>query len=204
MITINRSTKALRLLVLIGTLATSAAMTGCVSHGMYVDTHTREVPVSDMKKPAELKPTQLVFEFQTRGAPNARATKALEEGVRAQVAESGLFAPAAGPSAMLSIVVDNVPITSDAASQGFVTGLTFGLAGSAVTDGYVCTVSYLPLGTSTPVVKTARHAIHATLGNASPPPGAGAKVDAPTAVKTMLRDVVSNALRDLSLDPQFN
>jgi hypothetical protein len=203
MTTVKRSTTALRALVVIGALAASAFMTGCAS--MYVDTATKEVPVSEMKKPAQVKPTQVVFEFQTKGAPNATATKLLKDGVMAQVNESGLFAPANGTgSAMLSITLDNIPLTKDAATQGFVTGLTFGLAGSAVTDGYLCTVSYLPPGQTTPVVKTARHAIHTTLGSAAAPAGAGKPVDAMTAVKTMTRDIVSNALRDLSLDPTFN
>ena len=203
MTTVKRSTAALRALVVIGALAASAFTTGCAS--LYVDTATKEVPVSEMKKPAQLKPTQVVFEFQTKGAPNAAATKLLKDDVNAQVAGSGLFAPAAATgSAMLTISINNIPLTEDAASKGFVTGLTFGLAGSAVTDGYVCTVSYLPPGQSAPIVKTARHAIHATIGNASPPPGAGKPVDGVTAAKTMARDVISNALRDLSIDPAFN
>lgn len=204
MTTVKRSTPALRALLAIGALAASALMTGCAMT-TYVDTATKEVPVSDMKKPAQVKPTQVVFEFQSKGAPNAAATNLLKDPVMAQVNESGLFAPAAGPgSAMLTISINNVPLTQDATAQGFVTGLTFGLAGSAVTDGYVCTVSYLPPGQSTPVVKTARHAIHSTMGSGAPPAGAGKPVDMLTAVKTMTRDIVSTALRDLSLDPTFN
>lgn len=203
MTTVQRSAMAFRALVLSAAVAASTLMTGCAS--LYVDTATKEVPVSEMKKPAQLKPTQVVFEFQTKGAPNATATNMLKDQVIAHVAESGLFAPAAASgSAMLTISINNIPLTDDAASKGFVTGLTFGLAGSAVTDGYVCTVSYLAPGQAAPVVKTARHAIHATVGNASPPPGAGKPVDGATAAKTMARDIVSNALRDLALDPAFN
>jgi len=203
MTTVNRSTRAVRALVLMAAIAASGFITGCAS--MYVDTATKEVPVSAMKKPVQVKPTQVVFEFQTKGAPNATATKFLNDAVVAQVNETGLFAPAAASgSAMLTISINNIPLTDDVASKGFVTGLTFGLAGSAVTDGYVCTVSYLAPGATTPVVKTARHAIHTTLGNASPPAGAGKPVDGTTAVKTMTRDIVSNALRDLSNDPTFN
>lgn len=202
MTTVKRTTSALRALVMIGTLAASTLLTGCAT--VYVDTATKEVPVSAMKKPAQVKPTQVVFEFQTKGAPNSAATGMLKDAVLKQVSESGLFAPAgSNGSAMLTVAINNIPLTNDAASKGFVTGLTFGLAGSAVTDGYVCTLSYLPAGQTTPIVKTTRHAIHATLGNATPPPGAGQPMDAATAVKTMARDIVSNALRDLSLDPAF-
>jgi hypothetical protein len=196
-------TNTLRLLFLSGALTAAALLTGCAGT-QYVDTATKEVPVSAMKKVAQAKPTQVTFEFMTKGAPNAAATKLLKDAVLLQVQESGLFAPSTPGSAMLTISLNNIPLTDNASRQGFVTGLTFGLAGSAVTDGYVCTLSYLPAGQSTPIVKTARHAIHTTLGNANPPPGAGAPVDGITAVKTMTRDIVSNALRDLSNDPTFN
>ncbi|HEY0061734.1 MAG TPA: hypothetical protein VGC21_06415 [Telluria sp.] len=203
MTTAKQSASALRALLTAAAIAASGFLTGCAN--MYVDTATKEVPVSAMKKPAQLKPTAINFEFQTKGEPNARATAALKDSVNAQAAQTGLFGPATDTgSAMLTIALNNIPLTDDAAAKGFATGLTFGLAGTAVTDGYVCTVSYLPAGQTTPIVKTARHAIHTTLGNASPPPGAGAPVDADTAVRTMTRAVISTALRDLSLDPSFN
>jgi hypothetical protein len=53
------------------------------------------------------------------------------------------------------------------------------------------------------VTKVARHAIHATLGNASPPPGTIKAADGGAAVKQMTHAVLSNALRDLSRDPAF-
>lgn len=203
MTSVSRTSRLIRAIVLSAGLAAAALTTGCAS--MYVDTATKEVPVADMKKPAQLKPTQVVFEFKTRGAPNARATQQLTDAVTKQVAESGLFAPAAATgSAMLNVSLDNIRLGDDPTSKAFVTGLTFGLAGTAVTDGYICTVTYLAPGQSVPVVKKATHAIHATIGNASAPAGAGPKVDMLTAVNTMTRDIVSNALRDLSLDPAFN
>lgn len=200
---VSRTTRVVRAFVLSAGLAAASLMTGCAS--MYVDTATKEVPVASMKKPAQLKPTQVSFEFKTRGAPNAAATKQLTDNVIKQVGESGLFAPAgASGAAMLNISIDNIQLGNDPTSKAIVTGLTFGLAGTAVSDGYVCTLTYLAPGQSTPVVKKATHAIHTTIGNAGAPEGAGPKVDALTAINTVTRDVVSNALRDLSLDPSFN
>lgn len=204
MTAVRSPSAALRALFMSGAVAAAALLSGCASK-MYVDTATREVPLSELKRPAQAKPTQVVFEFQTKGAPNAAATSMLKDAVSTQLAQSGLFAPPApGGSAMLTVSINNIPLTDDAASKGFVTGLTFGLAGTAVTDGYVCTLSYLAPGQAAPIVKTARHALHTTVGNASPPPGAGQPLDSMTAVKTMTRDIVSNALRDLSIDPAFN
>jgi hypothetical protein len=175
----------------------------------YLDPGTKEVPASEFKRVAQPKDVSLTFEFQTRGAPNSRATKVLEDQVKHQIQECGLFGkiqPQASPEvSWLSITLNNVPITDqgDAASKGFVTGLTFGLAGTAVTDGYVCTVSYLAPGMKAPIVKTSRHAIHTTIGNASPPVGAIAAESPKEAAMTMVRQVLSQALRDLSFDDQF-
>lgn len=189
----------------IAMVAASALLTGCGT--MYVDTAIKEVPVSELRKPAQPAPVALNFEFQTAGAPNAAATAFLKDAVTAQVKESGLFSEvksAASPEAgMLSITLNNIVITKNAAEQGFVTGLTFGLAGSAITDGYVCQVSWLAPGKSAPVVITARHAIHTTMGNASAPANAVKAASAEEAVRTMTRQVLSNALRDLAASPSF-
>ncbi|MBT1536568.1 hypothetical protein B7R78_0006205 [Ralstonia solanacearum] len=196
----------LRGALLASVLTGAALLSGCAS--VYVDTATREVPAADMKKVAEPKPVQLVFEFQSKGAPNPRATDLLKGVVTKEVKDTGLFSSVttgATPGvAMLNVTLNNIPLTDNAAGKGFVTGLTFGLAGSAVTDGYICTVSYLPAGQSTPIVKTARHAIHATFGNANPPPTAQKSASMLDAVNKMTRDVLSNALKDLSYDPAFN
>jgi hypothetical protein len=190
-----------RILCLVG----AAALTGCAN--MYVDTNTKEVAAAQFKKPETPKPVQLVFEFQTKGAPNAGATKLLKAQVVEQVKGSGLFsqveeAPVAG-GALMSVTLNNVPLSDDAFSKGFVTGLTFGLAGSQVSDGYVCSVKYLTSGPSQPITKTARHAIHTTIG-ASSAPANGVKADNPeAAVRTMTRQVVSNLLNDLSQDVAF-
>ena len=186
-------------------VAGATIVSGCAS--VYVDTATKPVPVAELKKVAQPKPVRMVFEFQSKGAPNARATEFLKEPVIEQVKKSGLFAAIDSTSpddAMLNVTLNNVPLTEDAAAQGFVTGLTFGLAGSAVTDGYICTVTYLPAGQTKPVVTTSRHAIHTVLGNANPPAGARKSDSIADAVRTMAQEVLSNALRDLSYDASFN
>lgn len=186
-------------------VASAALLSGCAS--VYVDTATKAVPVSELKKVAQPRPVRLVFEFQTKGAPNARATEFLKETMAEQVKTSGLFSAIDSTSpndAILNVTLNNVPLTEDAASKGFVTGLTFGLAGSAVTDGYICTVTYLAPGKTQPLTKTARHAIHTVLGNATAPVGAVKSEGLDVAVRTMAKEVLSNALRDLSYDATFN
>lgn len=180
-------------------------LTGCAA--VYVDTATRDVPAADIQRPANPGVARLTFEFQTKGAPNAQATKLLGDQIRTQVATSGLFKEVSDTAAVnggwLQVTLNNVPITEDAAQKGFVTGLTFGIAGSAVTDGYICTLTYLPPGGGPAVTASARHALHTTMGNASVPANAVKSANMDDAVRTMVRQVLANALRDLSRDPRF-
>jgi len=186
-------------------VALVALLTGCAN--FYVDGTTREVPVAQFKKVVEPKPVQVLFEFQTKGVVNARATDHLKAQVIDQVKTSGLFAsvddkPVSNGS-VLSVTLNNVPLSDDAFTKGFVTGLTFGLAGSKVSDGYVCTMTYTDPKQPAPLVKQARHAIHTTMGANSAPTNAAKADNVEVAVRTMTRQIVSNTLNDLSQDVSF-
>lgn len=182
-----------------------AALTGCAS--FYVDGATKDVEAAQFRKTDPQHPVQVLFEFQTKGVANANATSHLKAKVLEHVKQSGVFStvsesPVDG-GALLSITLNNVPLTDDAFSKGFVTGLTFGLAGSQVSDGYVCTASYTPPGAQAPVVKQARHAIHTVMGAAAAPGNATKADGIDAAVTTMTRQVVANALKDVSSDASF-
>lgn len=197
--------KTLRRAAVATMMAGSALLTGCAS--FYVDTATRDVPVAQFKKVANPKPVALSFEFQSRGAPNARATDFLRAQVQEQVAGSGLFSAINGgsDSARLNVELNNVPKEGDnAMAKGFVTGLTFGVAGNVVTDLYECKVTYLPPGQGAPLVTTARHAIHTSLGATGEPANAVKSANMEDAIRTMTRQVVANALKDLSQQATFN
>lgn len=185
--------------------ATALALSGCAS--FYVDGSTPEVPAAQFKKPVPLKPVQLLFQFQTKGVANERATVLLKDLVEKQVRESGLFLAVSGQAVegapLLTVTLNNVPLTDDAFSKGFVTGLTFGLAGSQVSDGYVLTLQYAK-GVNGPLQHQARHAIHTVMGAAPAPGNATQVANLDEAAKTMLRQVLSQGLKQLSDDPAFN
>lgn len=180
-------------------LSGAALLTGCATH--YVDTATREIPAAQYVKVAQPQPVRVNFAFQSDGAINPAATEMLRGQVTDQIAASGLFsslvtAPDAG---ILNITVNNLSEgRSEAAGKGFVTGLTFGLAGSTVVDYYVCRISYLPRGKSKPVAVTSRHAIRSTIGASSAPPNAIKAQNLDEAIRTMTRQIVSTALNNLS------
>lgn len=186
-------------------LCIAVFLVGCASP--YLDASIKEVPASQFKKPSSAVPVQLLFEFQTKGIVNAQATNLLRDQVTNQVKTSGLFSavesgPVAG-GASLSITINNVPMTDDAFAKGFVTGLTFGLAGSQVTDGYVAYATYRANATAEPIIKKVRHAIHTNLGADTAPANATKMPDIRTAAMQMGKDVVSNMLNDISQDPNF-
>lgn len=186
-------------------LAATALLGGCAS--AYLDASVREVPAAQFKKPATPGPVQLLFDFQTKGVANAQATSMLRDRVEAQVRASGLFSTvgsSAVPSgAVLTLTVNNVPMSDDAFTKGFVTGLTLGLAGSQVGDGYVCTATYRAPGSSAPLVKQMRHAIYTTMGAAGTPANAIKMPDHREAAFQMTTQAVSQLLNDLSQDANF-
>jgi hypothetical protein len=201
----NKFLERLRRGASVAAAALTVALTGCATH--YVDGATKEVSATQFRKPAAPQPVQLVFEFQTKGVANANATQQLKAQVLQRVKDSGLFSSVdekpVPSGSLLSLKLNNVVLTDDAFSKGFATGLTFGLAGSQVSDGYICTVSYFGNGQGAPVTKTARHAIHTTLGAAKSPGNAEKAASIQEAVTKMTSQIVSTALNDLSQDPAF-
>ena len=194
----------LRSVRLFGLLVVTA-LAGCATS--YVDGTTKDVPSSAFRKPASPQPVQLLFEFQTKGTLNTRVTDGLKAEVTQQIQSSGLFSsvvdkPVPG-GALLSVTLNNVPLSDDAFRKGFVTGFTFGLVGSQVSDGYVCTVTYLTNAQPAGVTKQARHAIHTTVGASSAPPNSVKADSIGAAVHTMTRQIVSTTLNDLSQDSNF-
>jgi hypothetical protein len=183
------------------------AFTGCMS--MYVDNSLQEVPPSAYQRPNNPEPVQLLFSFQTNGVANAKGTETLIQEATSAVTASGLFAgvsrdPVPG-GALMSITINNVPITSQgsAMTKGVVTGATLGLAGSEVSDGYVCTIEFVRSFDAPKVTSSVQHAIHSTIGVKGAPANGTKAANPETAVKTVTRQAIANALKALALDPAF-
>jgi hypothetical protein len=175
-------------------------LSGCLSMKSYVDPALPTVGKGELVVPAERKPVQVLFEFRTKGSANASATAQIRPRVVAVAAESGLFDGIGGPNGetragTLKVVIDNVPITDNAAAKGFGTGLTFGLVGTMVTDGYVCTMTYSLDGKVSET--TVKHALHSTVGNKAGPPGLAPMTTA-DAVNVVMDQLVWNGLKQLA------
>lgn len=183
-----------------------AVLPGCAS--FYVDDSLHDLSATEKVAVANPRPVQLLFDFQTKGVSNARATDRIRGYVVSAVQGSGLFSQVttdpAPNGAVLNVVINNVPLTDDAFAKGFMTGFTLGLVGSNVGDGYICTIDYLPGGNGPKVEKSLRDAIYTSLGaTAGTPPHAQKMSGIDAAVQTMVRQVVSNTLNEVAKDPGF-
>lgn len=198
-----RITHAARLLALATMMI--AGLSGCISMKSYVDPALPKAGKGDLVVAPEPKPVQVLFEFRSKGVANAAATSQIRPRVVAVATESGLFkeiasageAPSGG---VLKVMIDNVAITDNAAAKGFGTGLTFGLVGSMVTDGYVCTMTYTRDGKATET--TVKHALHSTIGNKAGPEGLTPMKPA-DAVNVIMDQLIWNGLKDLSTKGAF-
>lgn len=183
-----------------------SALGGCAT--FYVDMNMKEVAPANRAAVANPKPVQILFEFQTKGVRNGQATDFVRKQVLETVRGSGAFTDVSdGPvanGAILNIVLNNVPLTDDAYAKGFTTGLTFGLVGTTVGDGYICTADYISAPGAAKITKTNRDAIYTSLGNSSgPPPNVQKMKSVDDAVHLMVRKTVGNAVNDIARDPAF-
>ncbi|MBR7620206.1 hypothetical protein JKL49_12485 [Phenylobacterium sp. 20VBR1] len=171
----------------------------------YIDTSLPDLTPEQLVKVAQPKPVQLLFEFQTKGATNQRATTQIKAWVVDTAQKSGLFSAVgdAPTDGLLTITINNLPAPAGTASQGFVTGLTFGLKGTTVTDHYDCVIEYTPAPGAPKISRTLHHSIITTLGATSPPENAVKAKNIMAAVETMVRQVVAHGLNDLGADPAF-
>ncbi len=188
-------------------LIASITMTSSGCAAFYLDSALRDVPASEYSKPAAPQAVQLLFTFQSKGVANAKGTEFLKNEVNQVINGSGLFGslstePVPG-GAILNVIINNVPGDDAAFAKGFGTGLTFGLVGTKVTDGYICTIDYVPAADGSKLTKEARHAIYTTVGAKGAPENATKAPNINAAVTTMTRQIVGQALKELSTTPGF-
>ncbi len=193
---------------LILAFALIVAVPGAASAASYV---TRGVGVVTPEQKVAVpspQPVQLVFSFVTSNQPNPKATKLLKERVTAAVRASGVFsevsdAPVAS-GATLTIVIHNHGDMNQAVQSGVVTGLTFGLAGSQVSDLYDCTLDFKGGPDAAKITKTLRHELITTIGIKSAPPNVDKAKNATEGIYTIVDQSVARLLNDLASDQTFN
>jgi len=173
---------------------------GCLSVKSYVDPFLPQVAYGDLLPRRELRPAALTVAFHRNGEPASLGTSRARDEIRAVFEKSKLFSAVidkpSGDADQFDIVLDNRGDVGDAMAKGMLTGITFGGAGSRVTDGYVFTVKFQKAGAE-PVTKVYRHAIHSTIGNAAEPQGIP-----PMSIGEAFSKVVEGLVLNLLLDLQ--
>ena len=195
-----RFTKSSRLLAISGAVTAALSLSACIVPQHYVDPTLGETPASNLIKPHDPQAIQLLFEFRTKGVPNARVTTSIKPRVQDEVSKSGLFSTVSAepvPSGRkLMISIDNVQPEGQRASQkGFVTGLTLGLDGNTVSDNYVCTFTYLEPGHD-PVTKEVHHTLYTTICVTNAPKGLK-PVPLNEAIATVFKQAVDKGLAEI-------
>jgi hypothetical protein len=192
-----------KLLAIIGLAFLAVLLAGCmpksfIDPGMYKG-GLKTAPKVDKPIPVSLSVTGL-----TNGSENNRATEFWNRQFTKSLNDAQVLIPASGgesPRGNLSIQMDNVGDIGNAAGKGFMTGLTLGLVGSTVTDGYVMKSTYTS-GDGRKNEREYKHALHSMLGAGSPPEG----VETMSPMEAVIRvvdDLVAQMLRDLKAEGLF-
>jgi hypothetical protein len=176
------------------------SLSACISPQSYIDPALPVLKAEDLPRVSQPQPVQVLYEFRSKGVPNTGATGLTRTKAIETITKSGMFssvseAPAAG-GRTLALVIDNVPVTDDKTGSAVATGMTFGLVGTSVTDGYVCTATYSVPG-ARPKTASVRHALHTQIGNQTPPPGLTAMTPS-AAIPIMVEQMTLNALQALA------
>ena len=159
-----------RLLAPVLLLITSTA---CIAPKSYVDPAIGSVDRSQITRDTTPH-LNLTVRFETNGVEKPKVESMVMDKIKTQLLASGAVkdveegASADGPT--LKVTLNNVADTGSAAAKGFGTGLTFGLAGSMVKDGYVFT-AVLERPGQPQLTRVYNHALYTTIGNHDGPAG---------------------------------
>lgn len=179
---------------IMATMIGALALTGCLSTNSYVDPKFSAIDYTDI---TAVDGNAVVFvEFQRNGKPFKRAQKVAETAVVQALENAGYTVVEDGTDGpVIKVVVNNVADIGQAAGQGFGTGLTLGLAGTAVSDFYEISASYSD-GTVT-FEQDYEHAIHTTIGNKKAPIENVAATNPQNAFDAVIEDVILQFLSDV-------
>lgn len=188
------------ILIILKLLLVAMLLAGCmpksfIDPGMYKG-GLKTAPKVEKPMPVTLSVTGL-----TNGKEHNRATEFWTRQFSKSLTDAQVLVPATGgenPKGTLTIQMDNVGDIGKAAGKGFVTGLTLGLVGSTVTDGYVMKSSYAAAD-GRKSEHEYQHAVHSLIGAGSLPEG----VESMSPVEAVIRvveDLVAQMLRDLKTE----
>ena len=115
--------------------AVVVSLTACISAKTYVDPSFSKASYNDILPVAEKYETKIQVEFQRNGKPFEKANQEVLGHVERTLRATGVIKPSPDQSKIsVKVVVNNIADLGKAAAKGAGTGLTFGAAGSLVSD----------------------------------------------------------------------
>lgn len=174
---------------------------GCIAPKSYVDPGLSQVEASAIKRD-DPKVIALEVQFFRQGKRFPAADTEVRDKVRLHLLASGavkeILTTPDSSKLVLKVDMDNVGDTGAAVGKGIGTGLTFGLVGSMVTDGYVFTAT-IQRPNQPEIKKTYKHAIHTTIGNKKGPEGLQ-PLSTSEAFGKVVEGLVFNLMKDLQAE----
>jgi len=181
----------------------SLSLTGCISTKSFVDPTFGKVKYEDLQRKKNIPTWRLVAEFKRNGSRLPAVDSELMGHVERVIRASGVAVPTSeGSAPELKVIVDNVADIGSAVGKGIGTGLTFGLAGSTVSDYYEMEI-VLTYGKYVYRKTGYKHAIHSTVGNASAPQGLEPMTPS-AAFGKVVEQLLLNALKDMEKEKQIS
>lgn len=189
---------SLRHLAALASLTWVFLLTSCVLPKVYVDPQYHVAKLEDLA-PSTPKPVKLTVTGLTNRKLNARASKLWTTEVTSVLGKTHVFAVStAADAGTLEIEINNIGDTDEAMKKGFVTGLTLGLAGTAVTDRYIMTATYRDSAGGS-FSGEYKHALHTVIGREDAPIQGVAPTPLKEAPGKLVEDMLLNFLRDFQL-----
>jgi hypothetical protein len=184
---------------LLAVLSIAAAASGCISTKSYVDPTFAHARYEDLKHPTVALALKVDVEFRRNGVHFPRGDAETRGTAERTLRGTGLITPTpSGSDGDIKVMVNNVGDVGAAVGKGVGTGLTLGLVGSTVRDGYEMTVTLTTNGKA--VEKTGyTHQLISTVGNASGPPGLTPTTPS-AAYGTIVEQMLLNAIQDFQSD----
>ena len=176
---------------------------GCATTKSYVDPGFSRASYDDITRRSEPYRIKITVEFQRNGKHLPQADSELMGHVERVVRGTGFAIPATqDTSGELKVVVNNVADMGKAAAKGFGTGMTFGLAGSTVTDYYEMDAS---LSLNDKVIKKTgyKHALHTTVGQKKAPQGLE-PMSPSAAFGKIVEQLILNFINDIQKSPELS
>lgn len=182
----------------------AVSLTGCISSKSYLDQKYKKdgVSYSSIKKANAPYEAKIDIEFQRNGVKFPRADKELRTDVEKIFKSSGVVTPVANDTGTsIKVICNNIADLAEARKKGFGTGLTFGAAGSEVTDFYNITIEFKH-GDKI-IQKKYDHAIHTIIGHKASPYDGVQPVSLVNAFNGVIEDVILQFIKEMQANNEL-